>query len=390
MPAARSPCDYSQVRFYPVLRPALGVKVEAVLFTRMTCSLTEYRKRSLPVSGRLFFLTGLIMSISLWESASFADDTTNATPCTRFKVRLKVRSSQFSPDGTRQVMTENMVTLSFSHGWWAVVATSFQQGGKRAVQSAMVIPEGVRRYDRSPDDFRNDRNADGKKITTIATAWSLPFPPPACDPLFVSWLALCPRPKLPIIDAGHIHRPLFVAEHDADIINNDRNIGTYALTYIAGGDFLSNLRITNNGNYVQLEQTNGGFLASYIPFAPPWDRGFLEFQYSLRATTNYHGVIFPAAAVVERLFSAFDPQDPIKAYTNVITEVQVLSIGDLGDQLPGDELVPAVMVVDDFRPANLPKNVSVSYWLTNEAWKPTSDPNIAGLVKLKLRGADAE
>ncbi len=354
------------------------------------CSVTENKGQALKVSCRLFLLSVVSLSITLCEAASFADDTNNVASPFQFKAKLKVRSSQFKPDGSRIFTIENTVMLSFSNGWWAVDATQLQQDGKRVVQCAMVIPGGVRRYNRFPDDFRNDVDADGNMVTTVAAACPLPFPPPICDALFVSWLSLCPRPKLPIIDATHIHRPLFVTERDSDIINDDQNIGTYSMTYIAGGDFLSDLRITNNGNYVKLEQSNGGFIASYVKFAPPLDQGFLEFKYSLLVTTNYHGVVFPAEAVVERIVSAFDPKYPNKTYTNVITEVQVLTIGELGDQMTGDEVSPAKMIADDFRPANLPEKVAVSYWLTNDGWKPASDPQIAGLVKLKLRGVESE
>jgi len=318
------------------------------------------------------------LSMIVCDLRALADDKGNASFPPSFKAQMRVRTSQFQPTAVEaQITSDTDVVLSYSNGWWRIdaIPVSSKPG---VFESCMIIPEGTR-YIAYPMNAALGPN--GKKLTAEATACPMLFPPPGHEALFVSWLTLCPKPKLPIIDAAHMRRPVYIPGCETSILNHPRNIATYSIGY--DGNFLSDLRIRNDGVGVEIVQSESGLKPEFHRFPRPFDRGFLEFEFTLLATTNYHGFAFPARAVVKRLYPAFDSKEPARLFTHVFSEIQVYAIGSLDDKMMKDGILPSEILATDMRFTNLPNSEPVNYLITDEAWRPTSDPQIAVMAEKK-------
>lgn len=281
--------------------------------------------------------------------------------------------------------TDTAVTLSYSNAWWRIdTVTLIPKTGTRIFESCMTIPDGIRYIAYPPDAL----GSNGKKLTPAATACSMLFPAPGREALFVSWLTLCPRPKLPIIDSTHMHRLIYIPQCETSILHDARNLGTYSIGYADDANiFLSDLRIRNNGVDIELRPSESGFASVFHQLPPPFDKGFLEFEFTLLATTNYHGFAFPARSVVKRMYPAFDAKEPDRLFTRVLSEIQVLNLSGLKDGSITNEELPKQLLTYDLRPTNLPVNTAVNYLNSDDAWKPTSDPQIKHLAELQRQRA---
>lgn len=308
-------------------------------------------------------------------------DSYNLPP---FKARLTVKTSQFSPGAEVRIATQTSVTVSYSNTWWRIDSMMEGVGADKATErvyeSCMSIPEGTRYIVYAPDAV----GKDGRKLTGAATACPLAFPSPGHEALFVTWLTLCPKPKLPTIDSMRMRRFIYIPECEIGILNDARNLGTYVMAFnTAGGNFLSHLQIKNDGADIQVKLGESGFESVFHRFPPPFDKGFLEFEFLLLDTTNYHGVVFPARAVARRFYPAFDSVEPTRLFTNVVSEIQIVSITSLYDRGSEREILPSQVVASDLRPAELPNGAAVNYLVTNDIWKTASDPQIKALVNKK-------
>lgn len=329
----------------------------------------------------------LIALASLEHFTTLADNSTNLNRLFPLEAQIRVRTSEFAANAaeTPYSVSETFVTLYYSNAWWRMDSVQTNaETGDRIFSSCMTIPGGVR-YIVHPLDA-GDR--DGQKLAAVATACPLSFPTPGHEALFVSWLTFCPRPKLPFINSERIHRPIYTRDCDVSALMHPKNEGKYSISY--GGDanaFLSNLRIWNNGVNIEPQYSPPGAEPILSNFPPPFDSGFLEFEFSALSTTNYQGVTFPVHAIVKRMFPAFDVPNSSELFTRVWSEIQLLTVSNWNTS-DGIEtnLLPALMVAMDFRPDGLPGNTSVDYLITNDTWRESSDPQIVHRAeKLRLR-----
>jgi hypothetical protein len=110
-----------------------------------------------------------------------------------------------------------------SNGWWQVNLTNFTTPQS---YHCMSIPGGVRWYVTFPH------------VTNLpaGTAAPISFPPPGiAGGMLQTWLCLCPRPKLPLIDDTRMHRFLTVPFAPFEILKDFVNQGTFHVTYLEPG-----------------------------------------------------------------------------------------------------------------------------------------------------------
>ncbi len=333
----------------------------------------------------------LITLASFNHFTVLANNNTNANVLFPFEAQIRIRTSEFSAKAAEipNYVSETFVTLYYSNAWWRIDSVQTNtETDDRIFESCMTIPGGVRYIVHPPDAV----NKDGQKLAAVATACPLQFPMPGHEPLFVSWLTFCPKPKLPFIDSELIHRPIYTRECDVSILMHAKNEGKYSISYDGdANNFLSNLRIWNKGVNIEPQYSPQGAEPILSTFPPPFDSGFLEFEFLALSTTNYQGVTFPVHAIAKRMFPAFDALNPSKLFTRVLSEIQLLAISNWSTSNSasiGTNMLPSLIVAMDFRPEGLPRNTSVDYLITNDMWRETSDPQIAHRAeKVRLQGS---
>jgi hypothetical protein len=217
----------------------------------------------------------------------------------------------------------------------------------------------------------------------VASVCSLSFPSPASLPAFVSWLALCARPELPL-EQGQIHRFLDAGPCPVDLFREPRTLADYALTYLNdGATFLAGLSITNPGVSIDaFPNAIGGWDVRYRDLEPPLNQGFAEFVYWVEETIEYQGYRMPSRAVAKRI-AASGPT----VYDQVVCEFTLLELTALDADASAALARPRRLLAQDFRIADLP--APLTYYVTNEAWRPTSDPAIETEAAF-LRGTQAK
>jgi len=303
-----------------------------------------------------------------------ADERASALP-PPFKARAFVRTSEFLPGVAQPQFTkETEVIFSHSNTWWRIDAIPI--GNESGVlESCMTIPGGTRYLAHPMNPLVTPT---GKKPAASATACPMMFPPPGRGELFRTWLMFCPQPKLPIKDSNQIYRLLSIPECETEIFFHSNNLGNHSISFVGdAGKFVSELRITNRGNEIELVVTPTGFESKFHRLQSPFQNGYLEYDYTLLSTTNYLGFAYPARAVVRRMMPTFNLQQPGELFTRVLTEIQIISIGGFDQSTVKNDNLPKEVVVSDMRFTNLPANASITYQTSDDAWKSTTDPKIA-------------
>ncbi len=250
----------------------------------------------------------------------------------------------------------------------------------------MKIPDGVREFilfEGTPDS-----------AMTVANVYPIAFPTPGDRKRILAWLSFCPHPPLPVIDGKKMHRFIFVPMGGiaVDLLNHPQNVGDYTASYLQpGGMFLSELNITNNGVSVDITFDKGGNPEVEVrPSAAPWDKGFLGFQFEVLETTNCNGIAFPIRTVLRHFYPTYNSKMPDELYMAGISELVVKRISFAASDLANRKPAPSILLADDFRPPNLPKNQSVRYDVTDDVWQPVSDPNIQAVARRLRLAADGD
>jgi hypothetical protein len=245
----------------------------------------------------------------------------------------------------------------------------------RILESVMAIPGGVRHVRQFPDS----RNFGGR---THATAYPLRHPHPSHIVLLDAWLALCPRPELPIVDSGRMRLFLhMVPDDDAFLWRDSRNVGGYDASYLEPANaFLSSLSITNDGIGLHQDWRNGRPEFSFVRLNPPHQNGWLEFAFQVLAATNHQGIAFPSRAFVRRMVPGAWTGSSTPLRTVVSTDIDLMSVGDLSARGVVEMTIPSVIRAEDLRPPDLPKYRAVSYEVTNDLWRSVSDPELTRLA----------
>jgi hypothetical protein len=222
----------------------------------------------------------------------------------------------------------------------------------------MKIPEGTRHYALS--------GTQGTNIMTAAVACPLPFPPPGRISLFAPWLALCPRPELPLIDSHRMHRFVNGPVCEADILLLPENQGYYQISYLGTEkQFLAELTISNNGVSVVMGVGADGQPVPEIQALPnSYKSGFLQYRYQVLETTNMNGILFP----LHSIYDVFDPDwsDPSHRALNKVLEadfvIEEVAFTNSKAEFPG--AAPNSLLALDARPPICPETPPLITWLS--------------------------
>jgi hypothetical protein len=213
----------------------------------------------------------------------------------------------------------------------------------------------------------------GQHWMPSATTSPLPFPTMALQATFVPWLALCPQPELPFVDAGHI-RFNFTPEY----LNDPRNAGEFAMQYLnLKTGILARLDVTNNGLIFQHNE-------SPVQLPEPYKEGYEQFSYLVLETTNFSGITFPLEAV----FRQFAPLPAGKSrddiYPAVVTHMKINQIDTISRALTLTP-IPGVIEALDSRPTGLVGGITVNYLSTNDSWLSVTDKQLAAYANVVRR-----
>jgi len=268
--------------------------------------------------------------------------------------------------------TEGNFSFHYSNGWWQVEVRYLNPEPRTpAVENCMRIPDGTRHYTL----FAANPNAG----MTTALARPNAFPPAERTGMFLPWLSLCPSPKLPLINDRLMRRFLSIPDFMSEPFDDSRNQGAFAVKFISPENaFVSELSISNNGFNIDLTVNAHGDVESDIrPYSAPFDKGCLELTYRVLETTNLNGTTFPLRTVYKRFSPGWDSsKNSSSFFCPISAELIVKRIrfpdGKSDEQKPA----PAKLYAMDNRPPGFPRERSVGYFVTNDLWKPVSDPEI--------------
>ena len=223
------------------------------------------------------------------------------------------------------------------------------------------IPDGVREILTWPP-MRNEIRPKNWSPSAIVTTNM--FPAIGQKELFLPWLSLCPRPRLPLVSFNLIHQNfqpgLFSAPEDAS--------GFKASYLEPQRQFLSGLVITNNG---KMFLSDGRIL----DYPKPFNKGFIGFSYKVLETTNCHGINFPLRAVLRQFAPLPKGQSSTDTYPAVTAWLNIQKI-DVGGGNLTLKPIPKLVVALDKR-FGLVNNLTVNYIVTNDSTMrlPTKDWN---------------
>jgi hypothetical protein len=293
-------------------------------------------------------------------AADLADASGDALP-PPFQAQARIDIALFDPgDSEPKWPRQVSAVITYSNSWWQIDTSYVNFLGQTIQRSFMRVPDGVRLI-----------RGVGEDLVT-ADVCSLPFPSPASWEGFIPWLALCPRPELPTRD-DRMHRFIDSGPCPAELFNDSRTLGAYSLDFLDHtGTFLSELTITNNGVAIEtFPDATGSWEVRHRNLAPPLDRGFAEFTYTVLEVVERQGFLMPVRAVAKRIADAGDTT----LYDRVVCEFTLLALDDLDARGLAALTRPTRLLARDFRIQDLP--VPLTYLLTNEVWLPTSDPTLA-------------
>lgn len=334
----------------------------------------------------MWILTTLVVGMAPGISSPLAD----AALPPPFKAEGHIDLAFFSPEDAQPLWRRQVsVTMAYSNGWWQIDTThttSPAQLMKLADrhdlptqtlhQSYMRVPDGVRFMSTPAHRPFNDESVD----LHLASVCSLFFPSPASLPAFVSWLALCPRPELPI-EREKIHRFVDAGPCPVELFEDRRTLAPYDISYLnEGASFLAGLSITNPGVSIDaFPNANGGWEVQYRQLEPPLERGFAEFVYSVEETVEYKGYRMPSRAMAKRIAAS-----GATLYDQVVCHFNLLHLAELNARASDALARPQRLLAQDFRIPDLP--APLTYYVTNESWRPISHPDIAADADF-LRGS---
>lgn len=250
----------------------------------------------------------------------------------------------------------------------------------------MRIPDGVREFTLFPGyTYTNN-------VTFTASALPITFPTTGDSRRLLVWLSFCPHPQLPVIDGKKMHRFLYVPGGSIalEMLNHPQNEGYFTTRYLQpGAMFLSELIVTNNGVSVDMTMDKGGNWETEVRrYSAPLDKGFLCFRYEVRETTNCNGIAFPLRTMIQHFSPNWYTKMPDDLYVAGELVLLVKRISFAASDLANRKPAPSVLIADDYRPPKLPRNQSVSYFVTNDVWHSLSDTNNPDLVRRFRRYAE--
>jgi hypothetical protein len=249
--------------------------------------------------------------------------------------------------------TEARFSFFHSNDWWQVDLKNFTMPPNYVSQNCMSIPGGVRHY----TVLRSITNS------LFANACPIEFPPPGiAGGMFETWLGLCPNPKLPLIDARHIHRFLAVPSAPFGLFTDPANHGEHNLKFLEPAQaFLSELTIRNDGICIAWQPGGSEMRRSSAPF----ENGFTELEYRVLEVTNVNGFAFPKRSVLKHFGP--DPETGRELTVTLECELWVSRISFASADL-STQVHPLHLGAFDYRPRHLPRSESWATIITNDQW----------------------
>lgn len=304
--------------------------------------------------------------VLLWSEIDLAADIQHKTP--PFVAQGTIVSQVFTPNGVTPIRrSEGAFYFLSSNAFWQLDVTYTGPAAMAGCRiSCKSIPEGIRFFTTFPPSPKVE------KATVLAHSIRQEFPPAEQPFLLACWLALTPKPSLPMLGAGQMRRFLF-QEH----MTHPENRGSFTANFLPPDDeFLSALSITNNGLLFQMG-------AQPIRFKGPYAAGFLETQYELLGTTNLGGAVFPLRGAFRRLGPRQVSTEPevftASEDTVIVSTIQIL--GGASAVTPPPESPSRLLAVDS-RPPGLPKDLSMNHIVTNDEWVSVTNPELLDLAKI--------
>jgi hypothetical protein len=324
-------------------------------------------------SKEYFVFTFSFLSLTL---CGFSDQTlrTNVEPfIATANLYMRIAQGNASP-----IDYHTHSRFFYKDGWWEI-EQEFRHPEELSgnVVSVKKIPGGTRTY---PFTRHETRKVFENDALSAAHAHPAPFPDPGNRTLFVFWLGFCPYPELPILDSKRIR-----SFSSFDLFNHDQNIGTYTIQYLEPGRaFVSRLEVFNNG----IIFTRDG---NPVRYPPPFTKGFLHYGYEVtKSATNSNGMAFPTEAV----FTMYAPAPDGKTGNDLRTLLELrIEVDDVqwGEETFGQPTAaPEKLFAVDFRPRDLPHNVSVDHIVINDAWPPPNDKSLLIGAKVARNRAPKE
>lgn len=329
------------------------------------------------IRKRVFFI-GLYFAyfVLLTDSAS-ASATNTLVPAFSAEGLVSTENFEEGKDVPFRTLKGHFL-FSYTNGAWEIQISSQQGEGlgidpkflAEQVLDCKRIPDGVRFFVALNTNLFLIQNNPVTKDTpgTIATAEAIPFPPPEQVEMLTCWLAYCPYPDLPTIDAIHIHGMLPVK-----VFNSSNNIGTFSKTYLEPDHvFLSEFQFTNNGTLIAQD-------LKAIQLPQPFDRGFLAQSFRVLETTNVNGVTFPLLAVNCQFIPCRMATNRTDVYARIVTQVKLEGIKT--GTVPAFSKPPLMFALDR-RPANLSDSPQWTYSISNDSWASVTNPKIAAFANM--------
>ncbi len=270
-------------------------------------------------------------------------------------------------------------TFACSNDWWEIEVVRLNAAqGEGEIENCCVVPGGVRHY-----VLFKGRANDG--ALDAATVCPISFPPPTSYSMFVTWLSLCPVPRLPTIDAERMHRFLEdipACSDTLDLMTVPQNEGNYSVTYLNPKTlFLKQLKIWNDGIEIVTGNDNR---PQFRRFSGAFEKGFLDSEFTVMVSTNIHETSFPLQTIYQHYATNWATETHDDLYRSMYSELTVSHLSFGTHQLQSTPK-PTEMFAFDFRPDKVP----VRYLVRNDQWKPITDPQIQTLVRLARRSTEA-
>ena len=166
-------------------------------------------------------------------------------------------------------------------------------------------------------------------------------------------------------------------------ITHPENHGGFTAQFLGSESaFLENLNVANDG--VILEPSG-----KTRRYPAPFATGFIEMKYELTETTNWHSVQMPLRSALRWFSPHPSAKNQGDLYCTFAADLEVQKI-ELADSGRTDFLAPAKLFALDRRPPDLPKQITVDHIITNDTWKPASDPDLIQLAKIYRKSAERQ
>ena len=312
-----------------------------------------------PVPGSWFRVIIVLCLFTLGIVKSPAADAVKAAPIPPFSAKFTMRSEipAADPATPPEIIMRSEGYFAYSNGVWEVEALARNPKSPDVIiLNSRKITGGTRTL------WLTSASKTDPNILAAAKATTLVHPEYFDTELFVPWLALCPRPELPI-QSGQIIKQFYSPIGEA----------TYHLDFLGAEQaFVSHLIITNKGEIIDPT-------SKVSKLEAPFDQGFIQFVYEVESMTNFHGLTFPSRSVMYQqgpMQGAGAKIVGIRAHHKTYLMVESLAPGFRNFD------VPPIMAANDYRSPAVKPGKTMTYRVTDDTWEAPDSPFISEQARL--------